>query len=95
VLSDPRLDKEQQTLIVSQSVNREAVMIRSVNSQSVMRVCVCVIKRATVWIVKSPSPAKSIVIELYGSDYMISNCDTAEGSTCEIVNCVIVKANVE
>jgi hypothetical protein len=49
---------------------------------------------ATVWIEKSPSPAKSIVIELYKNDYSRSNCDTAEGSTCEIVNCISVRANV-
>jgi hypothetical protein len=24
-----------------------------------------------------------------------SNCDTADGSSCEIVNCVTVRANVE
>jgi hypothetical protein len=53
-----------------------------------------VIKRATVWIVKSPSPVKSIVIELYRKDYSRSICDTADGSTCEIVNCVSVRANV-
>jgi hypothetical protein len=45
--------------------------------------------------VKSPSPVKSIVIELYRNDYRRSNCDTADGSTCEIVNGVNVRANVE
>jgi hypothetical protein len=39
--------------------------------------------------VKSPSPVKSIVIELYRKDYSISNCN------CEIVNCVSVRVNVE
>jgi hypothetical protein len=45
--------------------------------------------------VKSPSPVKSTVIELYRNDYRISNCDTADGSNCEIINCVSVRANVE
>jgi hypothetical protein len=48
---------------------------------------------ATVWIVKLPSPAKSIVIELYGSYYRISNCDTVDGSNCKIVNGVSVRAS--
>jgi hypothetical protein len=48
-----------------------------------------------VWIKKSPIPVKSIVIELYRNDYRRSNCDTADVSTCEIVNCVAVRANVE
>jgi hypothetical protein len=37
-------------------------------------------------------------VELYqvhGSDYRISNCDTADGSNCEILNCVSVKVNVQ
>ena len=41
---------------------------------------------------------KSIVIELYqvnGSDCSRkSNCGTADGSSCETVNCVSVRANV-
>jgi hypothetical protein len=49
----------------------------------------------SVWIKKSPSPVNSIVIELYRNDYRRSNCDTADGSTCETVNCVAVRANVE
>jgi hypothetical protein len=48
-----------------------------------------------VWIVKSPNPVKSIVTELYsvhGSDHRRScNCDTADGSSCESVNCVSVE----
>jgi hypothetical protein len=47
-----------------------------------------------VWIVKSLSPAKSIVTELHRKDYSRSICDTADGSTYEIVNCVSVRANV-
>jgi hypothetical protein len=34
--------------------------------------------------------------ELYrvnGSDYRTSNCDTVDGSNCEIVNCVNVRAS--
>jgi hypothetical protein len=38
---------------------------------------------------------KSIVNELYRNDYSRSICDTAEDSNSEIVNCVIVRANVE
>jgi hypothetical protein len=30
---------------------------------------------------------------VHGSDYRISNCDTADGSNCEIVNCVSVRAS--
>jgi hypothetical protein len=45
--------------------------------------------------VKSPSPVKSVVIELYRNDYRRSVCDTADGSTCVIVNCVAVRANVQ
>jgi hypothetical protein len=48
-----------------------------------------------VQIVKSPSPVKSIVIELHRNDYRRSICDTADGSTCEIVDCVSVRANVQ
>jgi hypothetical protein len=48
-----------------------------------------------VWIKKLPIPVKSIVIELYRNDYRRRNCDTADGSNCEIVNCVAVRANVE
>jgi hypothetical protein len=42
-----------------------------------------------VWIVKSPSPVKSIVIELYRNDYRRSICDTADGSNCncELYEC--------
>jgi hypothetical protein len=56
-----------------------------------------VISSDTVWIMKSPSPVKFIVIELYRKDYSRSICDTADGSSCEIVNCVSVsvRANVE
>jgi hypothetical protein len=43
--------------------------------------------------VKSPSPVKSIVIELYRNDYRRSIWDTADGSTCVIVNCVNVRAS--
>jgi hypothetical protein len=42
------------------------------------------------------SEVQQLLVELYqvhGSDYMISNCDTADGSNCVIVNCV--RANVE
>jgi hypothetical protein len=45
--------------------------------------------------VKPASPGKCIVIELYGKDYRRSDCDTADGSTWVIVNCVAVRANVE
>jgi hypothetical protein len=41
------------------------------------------------------SELKSIVIELYRNDYRRRNCDTADASTCVIVNCVAVRANVE
>jgi hypothetical protein len=50
---------------------------------------------ATVWTVKSLSPVKFIVTELYRNDYSRSICDTADGSTCVIVNCVNVRANVQ
>jgi hypothetical protein len=43
----------------------------------------------------SPSPVKSIFIELYRNDCRRSNCDTADGSNCEIVKCVSVRVNVE
>jgi hypothetical protein len=46
-----------------------------------------------VWIVKSPSPVKSIATELYRNDYRRCNCDTADGSNCEIVNGVNVRAS--
>jgi hypothetical protein len=36
---------------------------------------------------------KSIVIELYRKDYRRRNCDTADGSNCEIVNGVNVRAS--
>jgi hypothetical protein len=48
-----------------------------------------------VWIVKSPSPVKCIVIEFYKNDYRRSKCDTADGSTCVILNCISGRANVE
>jgi hypothetical protein len=44
------------------------------------------------------SEVQQLRVELYrvyGSDYRISNCDTADGSNCEIVNCVIVRASVQ
>jgi hypothetical protein len=43
--------------------------------------------------VKSSSPVNSIVIALYRNDYRRSNCDTADGSTCVIVNCISVRAS--
>jgi hypothetical protein len=46
-----------------------------------------------VWIVKSPCPVKSIVIELYRNDYRRSNCDTVDGSNCKTVNGVNVRAS--
>jgi hypothetical protein len=49
----------------------------------------------TVWTVKSPSPVKSTVIELYRNDYRRSIWDTAVGSTSVIVNCVNVRVNVQ
>jgi hypothetical protein len=52
-----------------------------------------VISSDAVRIKKSPSPVKSIVIELYRNDYRRSILDTADGSTCEIVNCIIVRAS--
>jgi hypothetical protein len=54
-----------------------------------------VIKSDRAWIVKSPSPVKSIVIQLYRNDYRGSIWDTADGSTCVIVNCVNVRAKVQ
>jgi hypothetical protein len=48
-----------------------------------------------VWIVKSPSLVKSIINVLYRSGYSRSICDSADGSICEILNCVSVRANVE
>jgi hypothetical protein len=53
------------------------------------------IEPARAWIVKPPSPVNCIVIELYRNDYRKSNCETADGSTCVIVNCVAVRGNVE
>jgi hypothetical protein len=53
----------------------------------------CVICSDRLWIVKSPSPVKSIVIEFYRKDYRRSNCDTADGSNCKIVNGVNVRAS--
>jgi hypothetical protein len=50
----------------------------------------CVISSDRVQIVKSLSPVKSTVIELYRKDYRRRNCDTADGSNCEIVHCVSV-----
>jgi hypothetical protein len=44
------------------------------------------------------SEVQQLQVELYrvnGSDYRISNCDSVDGSNCEIVNCVSVRANVE
>jgi hypothetical protein len=44
------------------------------------------------------SEVQQLRIQLYrvhGNDYGISNCDTVDGSNCEIVNCVSVRANVE
>jgi hypothetical protein len=44
------------------------------------------------------SEVQQLRVELYrvlGSDYRISSCDTADGSNCEIVNCVTVRANVQ
>jgi hypothetical protein len=44
------------------------------------------------------SEVQHLRVELYrvnGNDYRISNCDTADGSNCEIVSCVSVRANVE
>jgi hypothetical protein len=32
---------------------------------------------------------------VHDSDYRITNCDTADGNNCEIVNCVSVRANVQ
>jgi hypothetical protein len=46
----------------------------------------------TVWIVKSPSPVKSIVIELYRNDCRGSVWD---GSTCVIVNGVNVRVRIQ
>jgi hypothetical protein len=44
------------------------------------------------------SEVQQLRVELYrvnGRDYRISNCDTVDGTNCEIVNCVSVRANVE
>jgi hypothetical protein len=40
-------------------------------------------------------PSEVHVSELYRNDYTISNCDTADGSNCEILNCVTVRENVQ
>jgi hypothetical protein len=42
------------------------------------------------------SEVQQLRVDLYrvnGSDYRRSNCDTADGSKCEIVNCVNVRAS--
>jgi hypothetical protein len=42
------------------------------------------------------SEVQQLRVELYrviGSDYRISNCDTADCSNCKIVNCVTVRAS--
>jgi hypothetical protein len=46
------------------------------------------------------SEVQQLQVELYrvhGSDYRMRNCDTADdcNCSCEIVNCVSVRANVE
>jgi hypothetical protein len=44
------------------------------------------------------SEVQQLRVELYrvnGSDYRRRNCDTVDGSICEIVNHVSVRANVE
>jgi hypothetical protein len=45
------------------------------------------------------SEVQTLQVELYranGKDYIrISNCDTADGSNGEIVNCISVQANVQ
>jgi hypothetical protein len=55
----------------------------------------CVISSDRVWIVKSPSPVKSSS----GTECMAVTTgevfDTADGSKCEIVNCVSARANVQ
>jgi hypothetical protein len=43
--------------------------------------------------VKSPSPVKSIVVDLYRKDDRRSNCETADGSSCKIGNGVNVRAS--
>jgi hypothetical protein len=45
--------------------------------------------------VNSPSPAKSIFSKLHRNDYRRNIGDTADCSTCVILNCVNVRANVE
>jgi hypothetical protein len=49
--------------------------------------------------VTESSEVQQLRVEWYrvhGKDYIrISNCDTADGSNCEIVNCVSVRANVQ
>jgi hypothetical protein len=42
------------------------------------------------------SEFQQLRVELYrvnGNDYRISNCDSADGSNCEIVNCVNLRAS--
>jgi hypothetical protein len=41
------------------------------------------------------SEVQQLRVELYKKDYRRSIWDTADGSTCVIVNCVSVRANVE
>jgi hypothetical protein len=44
------------------------------------------------------SEVQQLRVELYrvyGSDYRLSNCDTADGSNGVIVSCISVRANVE
>jgi hypothetical protein len=44
------------------------------------------------------SEVQQLRVQLYrvhGGDYRRSTCDTADGSKCEIVNCVSVRANVQ
>jgi hypothetical protein len=47
-------------------------------------------------ITESSPAATSSVVSSEWQDYIRRrNCDTADGSNCEIVNCVIVRANVQ
>jgi hypothetical protein len=39
------------------------------------------------------SSRRSQLYQVHGSDYRISNCDNADGSNCEIVNCISVRAS--
>jgi hypothetical protein len=49
--------------------------------------------------ITEPSEVQQLRVQLYrvnGSDSsQRRNCDTTDGSSCEIVNCVTVRANVE